>query len=55
MPQELIEKDGKEIIFQDGNKFIYKNKNLSYIISADKSGEEVLGNIKSCLKELAYQ
>ena len=50
MPQELIEKDGKEIIFQDGNKFIYKNKNLSYIISADKSSEEVLGNIKKLFK-----
>ena len=48
--QESIEKDGEEIIFQEGNKFIYKNKNLSYIISADKSSVKVLENLKKLFK-----
>ena len=50
MSQEIIEKDGKEIIFKDNDNFIYKNKNLSYIISADKSSGEVLDSLKKLFK-----
>lgn len=50
MSREIIEKDGKEIIFKDNDKFIYKNKNLSYIISADKSSGEVLDSVKKLFK-----
>lgn len=48
--QEEIEIAGEKIIFQDGNKFIYKNNNLSYIISANKSSEEVLESLKPLFK-----
>lgn len=48
--QNNIEIDGERIFFEDGNKFIYKNTNLSYIISAGKSDVEVFENLKPLFK-----
>ncbi|MDQ2087497.1 two-component system regulatory protein YycI [Herbivorax sp. ANBcel31] len=41
-----IEIEGKKIIFQNSDKFIYKDKNLSDNISVNKNSEEVFDNLK---------